>query len=91
MNPPNFFELVSRPRGARKMLGYLLDKIWRPRANRPKIADAASDLPIRLAPTRLFIQADSQGGFRHHFVREERIGGMNSSQSRIANQSLVTR
>ena len=44
-----------------------------------------------LAPTGLFIQADAHCGFRDHLMREEGISGMNSAQSGIADQSLVTR
>ena|SRR5882672_720699 len=45
---------------------------------------------LSLAPAGLFIQADIECGFRHYFMREERISGMDSAQTRIADQSLVT-
>jgi hypothetical protein len=43
-----------------------------------------------LAPARLFIETDTQCGFRHHLMGEEGIGGMDSTQTGVANQSLVT-
>jgi hypothetical protein len=43
-----------------------------------------------LAPARLFIQADTQGGLRYHFMGEEGISGMDPAEPRIAEQSLIT-
>jgi hypothetical protein len=37
-----------------------------------------------LAPARLFIHADPQCGFRHHFMREEGIRRVDPAQTRIA-------
>src|ERR1700687_3556835 len=44
-----------------------------------------------LAPAGLFIQADTQNSLCHHLMREEGIRGMYSAQTRIADQSFVTR
>ena len=51
----------------------------------------ADDVADRMsAPARLFIQADTQGGLRYHFMGEEGISGMDPAQPRIAEQSLIT-
>jgi hypothetical protein len=44
-----------------------------------------------LAPAGLFVQANIQCGFPHHFMREEGISGMDSAKTGITDQSLITR
>jgi hypothetical protein len=44
-----------------------------------------------LAPAGLFIQADTQNSLRDHLMREEGIRGMDSAQTRIADQSFIAR
>lgn len=39
---------------------------------------------VSLAPARLFIQADTQCGFSHHFMREKGISWVDPAQTRIA-------
>src|ERR1051325_516823 len=45
---------------------------------------------LELAPSGLFVQADTECSFRYHFMRKERIGRMDSTQACVAEQSLVT-
>lgn len=43
-----------------------------------------------LAPARLFIQAYAEYGFRYNFMGKEGIRRMDPTETRIADQSLVT-